>query len=210
METGSLRIKVCGMRDPRNLELICGLAPDLVGFIFYPHSKRYVGRNPDPALFQIPGQGITKVGVFVDQELSEVKRIAAACGLDMIQLHGSETVDYCMNISGEGLEIIKTLDPRADPSEMAQYEGVANFYLFDSAGGGKGGTGQKFDWGLLAQLDVAVPYFLSGGIGPGDAESLKKSRFPGMVGVDINSRFEVSPGEKDIRKVKDFIGEIRK
>jgi phosphoribosylanthranilate isomerase len=210
MEGGPLKIKVCGMRDPENLEQLCDLAPEFVGFIFYPHSKRFVGTNPDPALFHIPGPEIKKVGVFVNQEISQVKRVIEDYRLDIVQLHGGESVDYCLELAGEKVEVIKTLDPHEQSSGIFRYRGVADCYLFDSVGEGYGGTGQKFDWTLLKHLNVSAPFLLSGGIGPGDAEVLRKIDLLGMIGIDINSRFELSPGQKDIQKLKKFISEIRK
>jgi len=201
---------VCGMKDPENLEQLCDLAPEFVGFIFYSNSKRFVGGNPDPALFQIPGPDIRKVGVFVNQEISQVKRAVNAYGLDVVQLHGLEPVDYCQEIAGEGAQVIKVMGPNEPPDALESYSSVADFFLFDSAGEGYGGTGRKFDWDLLRPLNIQIPYLLSGGIGPGDAEILRRTRYTGMTGIDINSRFEFSPGIKDIQKLRKFINELRK
>lgn len=205
-----LKIKVCGMREPGNLEQLCELVPDFVGFIFYPHSKRYVGRIPDPALFRIPGPAIKKAGVFVNQELSHVTGAVEDYSLDMVQLHGGEPVDYCRRVAEAGVKVIKVLDPRGLPADLERYSQVVHFFLFDSAGEGKGGSGLKFDWNLLQHLDLPVPFLLSGGIGPGDTEALRNIHLQGMAGVDINSRFELLPGIKDIQKLKKFIYEIRK
>ena len=103
MDNRSLKLKVCGMKDPENLEQLCDLSPEFVGFIFYPNSKRFVGRSPDPALFQIPGPAIKKVGVFVNQEISQVRSAVNKFGLDMVQLHGGERADYCRNLAGDAV-----------------------------------------------------------------------------------------------------------
>jgi phosphoribosylanthranilate isomerase len=198
------------MKDPENLEQLCDLSPEFVGFIFYPNSKRFVGRSPDPALFQIPGPAIKKVGVFVNQEISQVRSAVNKFGLDMVQLHGGERVDYCRNLAGEGVQVIKAIDPRKRLDAIESYSSVVDFFLFDSAGEGRGGTGRKFDWDLLQHLNMQVPYLLSGGIGPGDAEILRRTSLTGMTGIDINSRFELSPGIKDIEILKKFINELRK
>ncbi len=205
-----LQIKVCGMRDPQNLEQVCALAPEFVGFIFYPRSKRFVGSSPDPALFDIPGPGIKKVGVFVDEEVSLVRKVIEVYGLDVVQLHGAESVDYCRKLAGEPVEVIKALDPDEQRSGIEKYRGVVDRFLFDSAGKGYGGTGQKFDWKVLEHLRVPAPFLLSGGIGPGDAGTLRTISLKGLMGIDINSRFELSPGRKDIEQLKEFIIEIRK
>lgn len=210
MNRGPLQIKVCGMRDTQNLEQVCELAPDFVGFIFYPRSKRFVGSSPDPALFEIPGPEIKKVGVFVNEEVSLVRKAIEVYGLDVVQLHGGESVDYCRNMAGETVKVVKALDPHKQRSGIEKYRGVVDCFLFDSAGEGYGGTGQKFDWKLLEHLTVPAPYLLSGGIGPGDAVALRTIDLEGLIGIDINSRFELSPGRKDIQRLKEFIIEIRK
>lgn len=210
MKSSRIQIKVCGIRDPLNLEQLCALDPDYVGFIFYPPSRRYVGEHPDPALFRIPGPHIKKVGVFVDEELRQVKEAMERYGLDAVQLHGTEPAEYCRLLSLQGLEVIKVLDPRGTRAEFEMYLGVADIFLFDSAGPGSGGTGRKFDWKLLEDLPVHAPFLLSGGIGPGDAGSLRLLDLEGFMGVDVNSRFENAPGIKDIDRLRDFFLEIRK
>lgn len=209
-EKGKIEIKVCGMRDPQNLEELCALDPDYVGFIFHPGSLRYVGPRPDPALFNIPGPAISKVGVFVDEELSRVRKAIEHFDLDGVQLHGSESVDYCRQLASETIKVIKVIDPREAEVDFERYREVAELFLFDSAGTGRGGSGKKFDWTLLGDLPLQSDYLLSGGIGPGDARLLKSLDLPGLRGVDVNSRFEVSPGIKDMDSLRIFIGDIRK
>jgi phosphoribosylanthranilate isomerase len=209
MSNKSLQIKVCGMRDPHNLEQVCALAPEFVGFIFYPGSKRFVGTTPDPALFDIPGTGIKKVGVFVNEELSKVRRAIDLYSLDMVQLHGGESAEYCASLSG-GTLVIKVMVPYADQSEIEKYRGVVDFFLFDSPGEGFGGTGQKFDWNLLEHLTMTTPFLLSGGIGPEDITALRSIDLQGLMGIDINSRFEISPGQKDTVRLNHFFNKIRK
>lgn len=205
-----LRIKVCGMRDPQNLEQICALSPEYVGFIFYKQSKRFVGNRPDPALFNIPSSQIKKVGVFVNEELRQVRKVIKDYGLEAVQLHGGESADYCRKLSGEGPELIKVVDPLGNLKDIENYAGVVDYLLFDSAGEGKGGTGRKFDWKLLEELPAGPSFFLSGGIGPGDAEDIRNLELDALSGVDINSRFELLPGLKDVERLKKFFTEIRK
>ena len=207
---GTLQVKVCGMRDPLNLEQVCTLAPEFVGFIFYAPSRRFVGSNPDPALFKIPGAGIKKTGVFVDEELSRVRKAITSYGLHTVQLHGGESPAYCQSLSGEQVEVIKVLDPGSSRNELERYSGVVDLFLFDSAGAGHGGSGVKFNWGLLGDLQPPAPFLLSGGIGPGDAPAIRSLRLEGLKGIDVNSRFEHSPGLKDVDLLRQFIKEIRK
>jgi phosphoribosylanthranilate isomerase len=210
LEQKNLQIKVCGMRDPMNLEQVCALLPEYIGYIFYPRSKRFVGTRPDPVLFEIPGPGIKKVGVFVDEELRQVKNIIELYGLDAVQLHGSESASYCQELAGDQLEVFKMLDPHASISELENYLEVVDHFLFDSAGQGKGGTGQKFNWKLLEDLPPSASFLLSGGIGPRDTGLIRALDLNGLLGVDINSKFELSPGLKDIELLKEFVIEIRK
>ena len=205
-----IQLKVCGIRDPGNLEKLCMLDPEFVGFIFYPPSLRYVGDHPDPALFEIPGPAIKKVGVFVDEELTRVREAIELYGLEAVQLHGFESVDYCRQLSPEPVEVIKMLDPNGPDTEMERYLDFVDYFLFDSAGTGKGGTGQKFTWDLLEDMPFQAPFLLSGGIGPGDAGEIRSLNLRGLMGVDVNSRFELSPGMKDIESLKNFFIEIRK
>ena len=204
------QIKVCGMRDPLNLEQVCELAPEFVGFIFYHRSKRFLGTHPDPVLFHIPGPAIKKVGVFVDEELNQLRKTIEQFGLEAVQLHGRESVDYCAQLSKERVKVIKVLDPHSSIPEMEKYMEVVDHFLFDSAGAGSGGSGQKFDWKLLESLSLSTPFLLSGGIGPADAGFLRSLELEGLMGVDVNSRFERTPGIKDVEQLREFIIEIRK
>lgn len=206
----NLQIKVCGMLDPLNLEQVCALHPEYIGFIFYQGSKRFVGTNPNPVLFEIPGPDIKKVGVFVDEDLKLVRAFINSCKLDAVQLHGGESVAYCRQLFSESVEVYKVLDPDAHYSEVENYMDVVDHFLFDSAGEGKGGTGNKFDWELLEDLPPSASFLLSGGIGPQDAGRVRDLNLEGLIGVDVNSRFELLPGLKDIERLKEFVVEIRK
>ncbi|MEZ5069783.1 MAG: phosphoribosylanthranilate isomerase [Bacteroidales bacterium] len=208
---GSVLIKICGMRETANLEDVCALNPDLVGFIYVPSSRRYVGSRPDPALFRLPGPGIGKVGVFVDAPREEVMRIANRDQLDFIQLHGKENPDFCRELCVGGLSVIKVLNP-FDPEAAGSPEAYApwiRYFLFDTPGPGHGGTGQIFDWDLLQEVSLPRPFFLSGGIGPDSLSSLQSFGHPNLAGLDVNSRFETSPGRKDVGRLREFIHQIR-
>ena len=153
-----MRIKICGMTSPQNLEQVGALGPDYVGYIFYPASKRYVGERPDPALFQIPGPEIQKVGVFVNESLSFVLGAFESYHLPLFQLHGDEKPDYCRRLVEEGVPVIKALDAGADKSRLEEYRGLVQCFLFDTPGKGYGGTGQKFDWELLKNIPPELPF----------------------------------------------------
>lgn len=200
------------MRDPENLEEVCGLSPDFVGYIFYGGSKRYVGKQPDPAIFRIPGGRAKRVGVFVNETLPELKRIVERSCLDMVQLHGGESPEYCRELTEAGIEVIKVLDPftRSGGTDPSAYPEGIKYFLFDTPGKGFGGTGRKFNWDLLDGFVLPAPFLLSGGIGPGDAPVIKGMKHPMLSGVDVNSRFEISPGLKDVGLLASFINEIRK
>jgi phosphoribosylanthranilate isomerase len=218
LKSRPIKIKVCGMLDPANLAEVCLLSPDFVGYIFYPGSKRYVGNHPDPALFRIPGEGTAKVGVFVDEELSGVARRFEQCQLDLVQLHGTESPGYCRDLVEEGIPVIKVFHPEnplrekgrgTEGLDMKDYAEAVHYFLFDSGRSGEGGSGHQLDWELLRSCDIPLPFLLGGGIGPDDAGRLKALDLENLFGVDVNSRFESSPGIKDAGLLSRFIEEIR-
>ncbi len=207
-----LKIKVCGMLNPANLEEVCSLAPDFIGYIFYRASKRYVGDQPDPALFSIPENRMQRVGVFVNEPLMPLKQIVESGWLDMVQLHGSETPEYCKALVNEGVHVIKALDPDllGNQEALKAYYGVAHYLLFDTPGEAYGGTGRKFNWDMLEGYSLPVPFLLSGGIGPEDGPAVRELDQLWFHGVDVNSRFELEPGIKNVKQLEGFIREIRK
>ena len=200
------------MKEPANLEQVCNLAPDFVGYIFFKGSMRYVGDQPDPVLFSIPRNRVSRVGVFVNEPLLSVRRVMDADWVDMVQLHGTETPEYCKALVNEGIHVIKAIKPGAlgNADALKAYYGVVHYFLFDTPGEGHGGTGMKFDWDQLKDYSLPVPYLLSGGIGPTDGPAVRKLDQLWFHGVDVNSRFEISPGHKHIELLEGFIKEIRK
>jgi len=213
-----VKVKVCGMCHAENVAEVSALDPDFIGFIFYSGSKRFVGDRPDPSLFTIPGAQTAKVGVFVDEELSGVMKKFDRYTLDLVQLHGSESPAYCGKLVEQGIPVMKVLHPgdgerRTDRErfqhEPEHYAPVVHYLLFDSGGRGTGGSGEKFTWDLLKEVSIPVPFLLGGGIGPEDAEVVKGVDILQFFGVDLNSRFETSPGMKDSLLLKRFMEEIR-
>ncbi|MCW0481685.1 phosphoribosylanthranilate isomerase [Gaoshiqia sediminis] len=207
----ALKIKVCGMRDPENIDAVCAARPDYLGFIFYPKSKRYVGEKPDPAIFARVPSEIEKVGVFVNDEPNVVIDSCQQFGLAVAQLHGSETPDYCGAVKKAGLTVFKafSIDEDFDFGLLESYSKMVDFFLFDTKGRLPGGTGEKFNWQLLDHYTDNVPFFLSGGIGPGDAPEIRNISHPQLFGIDINSGFELKPALKDARKTAKFVKEVR-
>jgi phosphoribosylanthranilate isomerase len=207
-----LRIKVCGITDPANAAEVAGAYPDYMGFIFHPISKRYVGPKPSTTLFSSITPGILKTGVFVNEHPRIITETVLNYGLDIVQLHGNESPGYCRSLQEAGLKIIKAFQMAAgfDFSTLQSYEEMCEYFLFDTITGNGGGSGLKFDWKIIDNYCCRKPFFLSGGIGPGDIQKIKEIKHFSFIGVDINSRFEIRPGIKDHRKVKDFIKLLRK
>jgi phosphoribosylanthranilate isomerase len=205
-----MRVKVCGMTLPEQLEQLGGLGVTFAGFIFYPKSPRYVFKHMTTTQIR-KENNINKVGVFVNAGIEEVLHIVDECRLHMVQLHGDETPKYCEKIA-DYVSVVKAfrLSENDNIEWMVHpYMDVCDMFMFDTMGVGYGGTGKKFNWDLLQDADVGKPFFLSGGIEPGDEERLREfSQKPigkALFAVDINSRFEVTPGVKDMNKVRDFV-----
>jgi phosphoribosylanthranilate isomerase len=205
----SLKIKVCGMREPENIRQLVKLKPDYIGFILFPGSKRYVGDNYILEA-DIPKR-IQRVGVFVNAVIRDVVHWKNRLELDLVQLHGSEPPEYCQEMHDIGLKIIKSfgIDKNFDFSALDGFEHSCDYFLFDTHSPLYGGTGQKFDWSVLQNYSLDKPVFLSGGIGPNDVPSLKDSSLNKLFAIDINSRFEVSSGFKDINLLSEFLTKVR-
>jgi phosphoribosylanthranilate isomerase len=210
-------IKVCGMRDAENIRQVEALGVDMMGFIFWPQSSRYVGERPS----YLPVHA-KRVGVFVDEDPEHICRIADEYQLDFIQLHGHESPEMLNRLSAlhpysphrEGVRgrlLIKAFNiATADDFEQTKpYEGIVDYFLFDTKGKSLGGNGEKFDWNVLDAYQGNTPFILSGGIGPSDAECLKAFHHPRFVGIDLNSRFETAPGMKDVQSLRNFLIKIR-
>lgn len=191
------------MREAENIREVEALGIDLIGFIFWEKSSRYISKRPA----YLPTK-CKRVGVFVDEDIESVKRIADDYALDYIQLHGHESSDYCAQL--QGLHLIKAISvsSRNDIATYKTYEGLVEYFLFDTKCPSVGGSGQQFDWSVLSAYDGSTPFLLSGGIGPDDAERIKSFHHPQCIGIDLNSRFELAPGLKDVIKLQAFIKEL--
>ena len=206
-----MRIKVCGMTLPEQVIALDEMGVDLAGFIFYPKSPRYMGHKISPdKMKQIKGH-IAKVGVFVNMPYDELMKTVEDYRLDMVQLHGDESPHFCEKVANY-VTIVKAFRlSDGDPLDwiVRPYHEGSDMYMFDTLGAGYGGTGKKFDWNVLTKASIDKLFFLSGGIEPGDEERLKEfMKEPvakKLFAIDINSRFEVSAGIKDMEKVKGFV-----
>ncbi len=223
----SMIIKVCGMREPQNIRDVAEAGADWIGFIFCTDSPRYVeqisfgaGFMPDFAPWKIveASKDRKKVGVFVDDMPQSIITRIVNFRLDIVQLHGSESPVMIDNLRNSvvpdlasSIQIVKAINIGCidDLKNAKQYEGHADYLLFDTKTDVPGGSGRKFDWNILNHYDGNLPFLIGGGIGPDDAEAITTIRHPRFMGVDINSAFETEPGLKDINKVKHFIEVLR-
>jgi len=220
-----MKIKVCGLREPDNIRAVAGLGVDFLGFIYAEKSPRSVYYDFDIDEFWMREKaksslpiGVAKVGVFVNQDILDVTSTLVGADLTHIQLHGNETKRYIRElrknlhaIGKDGVKIIKALSVEDEEGvkRWRDYEDVADMLLFDTKGKAVGGNGVKFDWGVLKAYDGDIPFLLSGGIGPDDAERVLCFHHERCIGIDLNSRFETVPGVKDVGKLRDFIEQIR-
>ncbi|MBS1574555.1 MAG: phosphoribosylanthranilate isomerase [Bacteroidetes bacterium] len=205
-----MRIKVCGMTLPEQAGALEEMGATLAGFIFYPKSPRYMGNKISPEKMKHIKGKIAKVGVFVNATYDDLMKTVEDYRLDMVQLHGDETPKYCEKIA-DYISVIKAfrLGENDNIEWMVKpYQDVCDMFMFDTMGAGYGGTGKKFNWEVLKQSSINKPFFLSGGIEPGDEERLKEfSESPAaktLFAVDINSKFEITAGIKNMEKVKAF------
>ena len=209
------------MRDAENIREVERLGIDMMGFICWPRSPRYVSEVPA----YLPQ--CERVGVFVNPSLDEIQKQIEAFEFSYIQLHGSESPEFCKEVREKtGCKVIKAISIQTPSNSPLKGEnkcltkenslplwegwgGSADLFLFDTKCSTIGGSGKKFSWDILSDYRGPLPFLLSGGIGPEDAERLSKWHHPKCLGFDINSRFELEPGIKDTEKIKTFINTIR-
>jgi len=201
------------MREADNIRAVEALGVDMIGFIFWPHSSRYVSQPPS----YLPKQA-KRVGVFVNEDPERIRQVADQYQLHFVQLHGDETPDQCQTLRSllkEGTRLIKMIQIESAQGldRTQQYEGKVDYFLFETKCQGYGGSGKQFDWDILQAYKGNTPFLLSGGIGPDDAERLKtlSSQLSAVncIGIDLNSRFETKPAVKDIQLLRQFIEQLR-
>lgn len=199
-------IKVCGMREPKNIRAVEQAGTDWMGFIFYPHSARYIADIPT----YLP-ESCKRIGVFVNESNNQILTKAVEFGLQGIQLHGQETMEQCRKLKSEGLEIIKafSIGQQSDLTGAERYEDVCDYFLFDTPCQEYGGSGRTFDWNILRNYRGNTPFLLSGGIRPSMLTALHQFKHEQWAGIDLNSGFEISPGVKDAPAIHTFISQFQ-
>ena len=216
-----MKIKVCGMRQPENIQALAQLDIDFIGFIFFKDSPRFIGDELLPWLQENQEvlAGIQRVGVTVNAEIDQVLNWVHDYELDYVQLHGFESPEYCAEIISfwdastvRRAKLVKafSVDESFDFQQIKAYEPLCEFFVFDTKGASFGGNGTSFDWSLLEQYQGHTPFLLSGGIGPDSAEVVSTFKHPQMLGIDLNSKFEIEVGLKDIDGLKLFLFELSK
>lgn len=216
-----MKIKVCGLREPDNIEDILSLGVDYLGFIFHEKSDRYVGKSGLADWLQKNEErlsGVAKVGVFVNAGMDTILNAVHDYQLDYVQLHGDESPGYCRELqllwSVSTLRSAKLakafpIDTAFDFAVTDAYTETCDLFVFDTGGQAKhGGTGLKWDWNKLEEYRGNTPFLLSGGIGPQDARRIRLLEHPQLRGLDLNSKFEVSPGVKDTGLLRSFLQEL--
>jgi len=203
-----MKIKVCGIKDQDNLEQLCRLDIDLIGYNFYPSSKRYVTESSSLRNMDTPSD-IKKVGVFVNASIGEIETAKKRYGLDYLQLHGDEDSTFVSAIRSIA-PVIKVFRVTKDFDFGVTDEfGSADYFLFDTYTKDYGGSGHRFDWDILESYSGSTSFFLAGGLGPEDVRAIKSINHPQLYALDINSRFEIKPGLKDIAMVSNFVDKLK-
>lgn len=200
------------MKYPDNIREVTSLHPDFMGFIFYPNSPRYAGQLDAASLTSLP-TSIKKTGVFVNENLENILTAISKYNLDAVQLHGADNRKLCRKIRQEAKTMVIKVFQIMDASNFrvtGDYEEVADYFLFDTKTDLYGGSGQKFNWNILQEYKGNKPFLLSGGIGAGDVKAIRAIEHPLLAGVDLNSKFELKPGLKNVALLKQFIDELKK
>jgi len=207
-----MQVKVCGMTQMNQVLQLDAMGVAFIGFIFYPASKRYVlATNTLEDIANLQLTQAKKVGVFVNEPLASILSTIKTAKLDIVQLHGDETVDYCKRVQ-EKVSTIKVFRVGDVFPNFENYVSVVDYFLFDTDSQWYGGTGQHFNWEIIKSASIPTPFFLSGGIGINDVQGIHvmagTKAGKTMLGVDLNSQFEEQPGVKQIEKIKKFIQDV--
>ncbi len=197
------------MRDAENIKAVAALAPDYMGFIFYKNSPRFVDELPAGVLNELPAT-INKVAVFVNEDIETIREIIDKYDFDFVQLHGNESPAFCKSLKDDAI-VIKAfgIDKNFDFKQLEKYKNKADIFLFDTKTSAHGGSGLTFDWNILDKYEMEIPFFLSGGLSPENIKEVKSITHPAFYGVDLNSKFEISPGLKDIEKLEKAFSTIK-
>ncbi len=206
-----MKIKVCGMRESENIKALMALKPDFMGFIFYPKSPRFTGEMLDQELLLSFPTEIKKTGVFVNAETGFILEQVNKYGFQYVQLHGHETPHISKALKESGVGVIKavSIDKDFDFNTLDKYEETTDYFLFDTKGEGYGGHGVSFDWKILEKYKLDTPFLLAGGINIDNVDHLDMLKDKPLAGIDVNSKFEISPGLKNIELLKQLFEKIR-
>jgi phosphoribosylanthranilate isomerase len=209
-QTERTKIKICGITNLEDARFAAGALVDYLGFIFYEKSPRYIEPGEAGAIINWI-EGPEKVGVFVNQPLDDVNRIAKETGLDFVQLHGDESVEYCELVDKPIIKVIHIEEETVSyllKHQIDQYSEVAEFLLFDTKIDGLwGGTGKSFDWNILNEASIEIPFFLSGGLNSDNIKEATEAVKP--YAIDVSSSLEQKPGLKDFEKIEIFMDQIK-
>jgi len=201
----SVKLKICGMKH--NIAEVALLQPDYIGFIFYDKSPRNFTTTPP----NLPSS-IKRVGVFVNAALEDISEKIKSFHLDVVQLHGDESPEFCQALSGVEIWKVFSIKDTFNFNKLTPYETVVDKFLFDTKGKEKGGNGYTFDWSVLKGYSLSTPFILSGGIGPDEIERVQqilKTDLP-IYAIDLNSKFEQTPGLKDVNLLTNFMSHFEK
>jgi len=202
-------VKVCGIKTEENIEFLAQADIEMIGLNFYSPSVRYIAEDANPDIFNSLPRNIQKVGVFVNESIATILEIISKFNLDFVQLHGDENPEFCSTLA-KHIRIIKVfrVDKDFDFISVLNFDS-ATYFLFDTKTINYGGSGKKFDWTILNQYKESIPFLMSGGIGPNDIDQILEIKHPYFKGIDINSKFESTPGIKDKNLVLPFINKLR-
>ena len=197
----ALKIKVCGMKYADNISQLSVLKPDFMGFIFYPPSQRFVGLDFDKGVLKTVANETIKTAVFVNATENEVLEFSLLYGMKAVQLHGEESPAFCSAIKASGLTVIKAfgVGEGFDFERLKEFETNVDYFLFDTKSPQYGGSGEIFDWALLSNYTLQIPFFLSGGLSLDNLADIELNAHPQLFAIDLNSKFELEPGLKDIK-----------
>ena len=197
----ALKIKVCGMKYADNISQLSVLKPDFMGFIFYPPSQRFVGLDFYKGVLKTVANETIKTAVFVNATENEVLEFSLLYGMKAVQLHGEESPAFCSAIKASGLTVIKAFGVAEgfDFGRLKEFETNVDYFLFDTKSPQYGGSGEKFDWALLNNYTLQIPFFLSGGLSLDNLADIELNAHPQLFAIDLNSKFELEPGIKDIK-----------
>lgn len=200
------------MKIPENIKAVAQLNPDLMGFIFYPPSKRFIGLTFERNHLNPINKEIVKTGVFVNATIEEVEEFAKLYGMQAVQLHGNESPAFCQHLKDAGFFVIKAfgVDDAFDFRLLDSYQDQVDLFLFDTKTEQHGGSGKTFNWQVLQNYTLQKPFILSGGISLENLDEVLTLKHPQFYGIDINSKFELEPGLKDIEKLETAFKKLKR